>query len=490
MKHSDIKNKADIRALMQKALKENDAEGFSAAFEDMMQCIGEEVKAEYEQHIEELKQNYNTAVLTARGNRLLTIEEKAYYKALAEAMKAEDPKQAVNNLDVVMPETVINKVMEDLETEHPLLSKINFVSTNGAIRMMMNTNGEQMAAWGPLCADIVKELTSGFKEVDTSLLKLSAFIPVCRAMLDLGPEWLDNYIRKILYEALANGMEYGLVDGNGKNEPIGMTRQVGEGVTVTGGVYPRKAKITLNSLTPGAIGNLLGLIAVDPNGKARKVRELIFVVNPQDYFEKVMPATTLMAPDGTYRNDVMPYPMTIIQSGALARGEAILGMAYRYFAAAGSATKGKIEYSDDYRFIEDERVYLIKAYANGMPMDNNAFLYLDISGIKPATWKVEMVEGGEPSAVANLSALRIGSAVLDPVFAAGTTTYAAETTNAHNVINATPEDAEAEINITANDVAVDNGTAATWKDGANTVKIAVKAPSGATKTYTVTVNKA
>ena len=94
-----------------------------------------------------------------------------------------------------------------------------------------------------------------------------------------------------------------------------------------------------------------------------------------------MPATTLMAPDGTYRNDVMPYPMTIIQSGALARGEAILGMAYRYFAAAGSATKGKIEYSDDYRFIEDERVYLIKAYANGMPMDNNAFLYLDISGI-------------------------------------------------------------------------------------------------------------
>ena len=259
MKHSDIKNKADIRALMQKALKENDAEGFSAAFEDMMQCIGEEVKAEYEQHIEELKQNYNTAVLTARGNRLLTIEEKAYYKALAEAMKAEDPKQAVNNLDVVMPETVINKVMEDLETEHPLLSKINFVSTNGAIRMMMNTNGEQMAAWGPLCADIVKELTSGFKEVDTSLLKLSAFIPVCKAMLDLGPEWLDNYIRKILYEALANGMEYGLVDGNGKNEPIGMTRQVGEGVTVTGGVYPRKAKITLNSLTPGAIKKMLKL---------------------------------------------------------------------------------------------------------------------------------------------------------------------------------------------------------------------------------------
>ena len=150
MKHSDIKNKADIRALMQKALKENDVEGFSAAFEDMMQCVGAEVKAEYEEHMEELKQSYNNAVLSARGCHLLTIEEKAYYTALAEAMKAEDPKQAVNNLDVVMPETVINRVMEDLETEHPLLNKINFIGTNGAIKVMMNTSGEEMAVWGPL----------------------------------------------------------------------------------------------------------------------------------------------------------------------------------------------------------------------------------------------------------------------------------------------------------------------------------------------------
>ncbi len=489
MKHSDIKIKAEIRALMQKALKENDVEGFSSAFEDMMQCIGEEVKAEYEDRIEELKQNYNNAVLSARGCRLLTIEEKTYYNALAEAMKAEDPKQAVNNLDVVMPETVINRVMDELETEHPLLSKINFMATNGAIRVMMNTNGEEMAVWGPLCADIVKELTAGFKEVDARLLKLSAFIPVCKAMLDLGPEWLDNFVRRILYEALANGLEYGLVDGTGKDMPIGMTRHVGEGVTVTGGVYPRKNKIKLNALTPDAIGNLLGLMAVDTNGKARKIREVVLLVNPGDYFRKIMPATTLMAPDGTYRNDVMPYPMSIIQTSAVDPGEAVIGLAYRYFAAAGSSTRGRIEYSDDYRFLEDERVYIIKAYANGMPMDDNAFLLLDITDIKPAVWKVEMVEGAAPSAVVNLSALKIGSATMTPAFAAGTTSYEATTTNAKNVINAVPEDAEAEIEITVNDVAVDNGTTVEWKSGANTVKVLVTAPSGATKTYTVTVTK-
>ena len=102
------------------------------------------------------------------------------------AMKEKDPKQALNNLDVVLPETVVDAVFDELQTSHPLLSHIQFMNTRGAIRMMMNTNGYQTAAWGPLCSEVVQELTSGFKEVDTSLLKLAAILPVCKAMLDLG----------------------------------------------------------------------------------------------------------------------------------------------------------------------------------------------------------------------------------------------------------------------------------------------------------------
>lgn len=128
----------------------------------------------------------------------------------------------------------------------------------------------------------MRELTSGFKEVNTNLLKLSAFLPVCKAMLELGPEWLDRYIREILYEALANGLEAGIVNGDGNEKPIGMTRQVGEGVTVTGGVYPKKETIVLDEITPNSIGNLISLLVMSPNGKMRPARRVIFVVNPQD----------------------------------------------------------------------------------------------------------------------------------------------------------------------------------------------------------------
>ena len=487
----DIKTREEYRGLMQKAIKDNDAEGFAAAWEGMCQAVGIEIRAEYDQNLQQLQQEMDSRVLTARGVRQLTSEERNYCQKVIQAMQSGDPKQALANLDVVMPKTIIDSVFEDLRTNHPLLSEIDFVPTAGAIELIMNESGYQEAVWGDLTDEIVKEVTSGFKKVTANLLKLTAFMPVCRAMLDLGPEWMDRYIRECLYEAYANGMEAGFVDGDGKKKPVGMSRQVGEGVVVTGGVYPKKKAVVVTDLSVNTIGNLLGMLAVDPNGKPRKIQHVIMVVNPQDYYLKVMPATTLQAPDGTYRKDVLPHPVKIIESPALDPGEAIFGLGKRYFAPAGTSKDGKIEYSDHYRFLEDERVYVIRGYANGLPKDNNAFLRLDISGLRPATWKAELVDNTPASDNAALIDLKIGSLTLTPEFSADTDAYTASTTNATNTISAIPADAGAEIAVTVSGEAISNGTAAKWNDGENTVKVTVTAPDGVTtKAYTITVTKA
>ena len=493
MRSNDIQSREELRGLMQQAIKNNDTEGFYDAFDKMMQRIELDLTEKYEQTITDMQHEIDTRVLAARGVRQLTSQEREYYQKLSAAMKSGDPRQAVNNLDVVMPETVINSVFEDLRTEHPLLSHIDFMPTNGAIKVIMNTNGYQEAAWGKLCAKIVEELTSGFKEVDASLLKLTAFLPVCKSMLELGPEWLDKYVREVLYEALANGMEAGIVGGDGNDKPIGMNRQVGDGVTVTGGVYPKKEKIKVNDLSPETVGKLLAIMAIAPNGKRRKVRDVLLIVSPDDYYSKVMPATTILLPDGTYRNNVTPVPMTIIESPSVDPGEAIIGLGRQYFGAAGTATGGNIEYSDHYRFLEDERVYLIKAMANGMPKDNNAFQLLDISELQPLTWKVEQVTRPETevSSDATLSDLRIGSLALNPAFSADVTEYSVDTENASNTVTAVPADAGAEVAVVVGDKVISNGTAVTWVTGENAVEIHVTAADGATvNTYTVTVNKA
>ncbi|MEI4896637.1 hypothetical protein Q8G71_35695, partial [Klebsiella pneumoniae] len=83
---------------------------------------------------------------------------------------------------------------------------------------------------------------------------------------------------------------------------------------------------------------------------------------------------------------------------------------------------GRIEYSDDYHFLEDERVYLIKLYANGFPVDNNAFLNLDITGLQPMTYRVTTVPAPAASNDANLSALKLGNLNLTPGFTSSNVT--------------------------------------------------------------------
>lgn len=389
MKNKDVlaMEKAKILEKMNKAIQENDQTAFAAAFEELSMNIQENILAE----VDMIRQNADAAILAGRGTRQLTSEEKNYYEKVIEAMKSSNPKQALADLDVVMPKTTIDAVFEDLTTEHPLLNAINFMNTSGMIEMIMNTDETELATWDTLCAEIVTELTSGFKKVNMSLDKLSAFLPVCKAMLDLGPAWLDRYVRDILQEALYNGLENGIIAGTGKNQPIGMIKQVGEEVQVTGGVYPDKEAIKVTSLDPVTYGTLLATMAKTPKGKPRKVDGVIMVVNPGDYFTKIMPATTFMTPQGTYINNVLPYPTTVIQSTQMPAGKAVIGMGKRYFMGIGTAKSGKIEYSDEYHFLEDERVYLVKLYGHGEPKDNNAFLVLDISELEPMILKVKTV---------------------------------------------------------------------------------------------------
>lgn len=486
MKNLDVLQKAReaIVQKMNEAINKNDTEAFQNAFVELCENIQQNVLEEARGIVEATDQR----ILTSRGTRQLTSKEREYYQKVIDAMKSSNPKQAVENLDVVMPETVINDVFEDLRTNHPLLSKINFQSVAGMTRMMMNTNGYQKAAWGKLCAEIVQELTSGFKEVDVTQKKLSAFLPVCKAMLDLGPEWLDRYVREVLYEALANGMEDGIINGTGKDMPIGMIRQVGDSVSVQGGVYPEKDAIKITKFDDIQLGNAASILAVGENGKTRTVDSLIMLVNPSDYYRKVRPAIQRPAPGGGYVSN-LPFQIDVMQSPAVQVGRAVFGMARLYFAGAGLENEGRITYSDDYRFLEDERVYMIKTYSDGFPVDNNSFLLFDISNLQPAYWKVEVVESTTDTDNAELSDLKIGGHTLTPEFTSETTTYTLTTEDASNTVTAIQKDFTAAVEVTYNDKPVANGSRITWTEGAGNV-VKVKVTDGSqTKTYQVTVTK-
>ena len=368
----------------------------AAAVQDGSPDAVAEAFTAYARHIEDsviaeaqsLAHTTDASILASRGVRQLTGDERNYYCKVIDAMRSDNPRQALSSLDVVLPKATIDAVFEDLTNTHPLLDAINFQNTSGLVEIIVNTGSKQLATWSALSSEIVKELTGGFKKIGMEHNKLAAFLPVCKAMLDLGPEWLDRYVRTLLSEAIYLGLEEAIINGTGKDMPIGMNRQVGDGVTVTGGVYPEKKTVKLTSMDPITYGILLSGMSTTPNGNSRVIESVLMIVNPKDYLTKIMPATTVRGADGTFTRNVFPFPTTVIQSVQVPENRAIIGLGDRYFMGIGTAKSGKIEYSDEYRFLEDERVYLVKLYGHGEPLDNNAFVYADISGLTPYVQEV------------------------------------------------------------------------------------------------------
>lgn len=438
------------------------------------------------------QQQMDCQALASRGARQMTSKEFEYFQSVCEAMKSAEPKQALADVSKAMPVTVIDTVMDEVRSEHPLLNAIDFKNTTGAIKMIYSEDGTIKATWGALSTTITTELSKTIKVLDVTQNKLSAFLPVPQDMGDLGPTWLFNLAIDLLKEAIADGAEESAVDGSGLNGPVGMKKDLSTFASATG--YSDKTAVVVTDFSPVNYGLLVSKIAKKANGKARKVNNVILIVNPIDYFTKVIPATTVRNANGEYVNNVLPIPTEIIQSEALEEGEAVLGIPKQYLMCIGSSSKeGKIQYDDSCQFVEDNRVYKAKLYGNGRPKDNCSFLLLDISGLTPVDQRVVIVNSSDSPIPTNevdatLKSLKIGSLTLSPTFTAGTKTYTTTTTDASNKITATANSSTAEIAIKNGTSDVTNGSTATWADGANTVTITVT-DGNDTETYTVTVTK-
>lgn len=381
--------KAECSAAIVTAMKEQDESKLDAALDGYSQFISEAVQTEL---TAAGNGAIDTVVLATRGIRQLTQAETDFYTKFIEAAKASDPKQAIKNVNEAIPVTVIDTVIDDIRKAHPLLDRINFRNTSLYTKYIYNKTSKPTAVWGKVTSAITNELEGNIDYFDVELKKLTAFMYIPKDMLDLGPAWVDRFVRELLSEFIALSVETAVVDGDGNDKYIGMTRDVSDTASVVGGVYPRKTAVKLSKLSPAVLGGILAEIAKNIDGTARPVVNPIFVVNPFDYFQKVMPATTVLGMDGTYRNDVLPYPMQIIQSAAIEEGSAVIGLPERYFAGIGMSKDGKIEYSDEYKFLEDNRTYAAKFTGNGRPLDNNAFVLCDVSELAAAALEVVLVD--------------------------------------------------------------------------------------------------
>lgn len=331
------------------------------------------------------------AALASRGFRQLTAAETRYYERFIDAMRSANPREAfltmANSDDAALPTTVIEDVLGKVRTDHPLLDAINVVNTQTLTRWVKAKHTEQLAAWGELDSAVNKEITGAFEVVDLGQGKLSCFAVLSMDMLELGPVFVDAYVREALAEAMGAALEAAVVDGKGiKGEPVGMMRSVKEGVSVNQATgYPAKTAKAVTDFSPASYGALVAGLVKDENGRmkpAGSLSTLALVCNAEDYLTKVMPATTVLATNGGYVNGLFPVPTKVIPSEAVPAGKAVLGLLGEYTLFVGG-NRG-LQYSDEYKFLEDQRTFKTVQYANGRADDDTSFMVLNISKLDPA----------------------------------------------------------------------------------------------------------
>ena len=373
------------------AMQSGNAEEIQMAWQEFHNSVADKAKEELRADIEAVQASNDAAILAQRGYRQLTSKETKWYQKIIEALKSNDPKQMFTNIinteneEDLMPSTIVEDVYKNLQEEYPLLKAINFQYVGFITKWILNDHAAQKAVWGNITDEIVKEITSAFKVIDIDQSKLSAFAVIENGMLDLGPTFLDGYIRACLSEAILAGLEEGIVKGTGVKQPIGLIKDIHEGVsfsTETG--YPNKEQIPVKGFSPVEYGALVAKMSVTEAGKKRKVTSVGLICNQNDYLTKVMPATTVLNANGVYVNNLFPVATTVYISNVLEDGEAVLFLEGEYFMGMGGSKNGVIEYSDEYKFFEDQRAFKVKQYGTGRAFDNTSALFLDISGLEPA----------------------------------------------------------------------------------------------------------
>lgn len=328
-------------------------------FEDIMNTTIREANRANEQQ-------WDATILASRGVRQLTTEENKFY---AQAIEIE----SFDGVLELMPPTVYDRVFEDLALDHPLLSRVNFTQLGTTTQWVVRKEGATTAYWGDVCDEIQEMLDSGFKTIEAKSYKLSGFLVVCKAMFELGPEWLDRYVRAIITEVVAAELENVIVTGDGNKKPIGMIRDLDGAVKL--GVYPEKEAVELLSFTPQEIGTKI-LAPTTKNG-TRDATGVVLIINPLDYYTKLFAYGAKQRDDGVWVFGKFPVPeLDIIKCSKVPLNKMISGKPKDYWMGMGKAT---LESSDHVRMIQDQRLYLTRQLANGQPLDNDAFTVFDIT---------------------------------------------------------------------------------------------------------------
>lgn len=367
-----MKNFEEKKQAYMNLLKSEDStpEQLENAFDEMFTALKEDLTEKIT--AEARNEVHDAQILAARGQNVLTSEERKFFNQVIASGGFDE--------DTILPVTTQERVFDDLVSQHPLLEVIGLRDL-GAVTRFIYSDPSKAYAWGALFGEIKGQVSAAFREEQIGQLKLTAFAVIPKDMLELGPEWVERYVRTLLVESYSVGLEYGLVNGRGpaQNEPIGLMKDVDPD---TGAVTDKTSQGTLTfapsekgEIVAGELHDVIKALSTDASGKARKVlNKVVMLVNPVDAIS-VQARNTIQTANGQWVT-ALPYNIQVVESEEIPEKKALFFVKGEYLAAIAGGYK--INKFDQTLAIEDAMLYTMKQFANGKPKDNKTALLYDL----------------------------------------------------------------------------------------------------------------
>lgn len=366
-----MENFEEKKAAYMNLIKEGaDAEKQATAWNEMQDALVGDLTEKITTQVR--NENIDSQILSSRGQNVLTSEERKFFNAVVDFGGFDE--------NSILPVTTQERVFEDLVAAHPLLDAIGLQDL-GAVTRFIYSDPNKTYAWGNLFGEIKGQVGAAFREEQIGQLKLTAFAVIPKDMLELGPVWVERYVRTLLVESYSVGLEYGLVNGRGpaQSEPIGLMKDVDSS---TSAVTTKTSSGTLTfapsefgEVVAGELHDVIKALSTDAKGKSRKVlNKVVMVVNPVDAIS-VQFRNTIQTSNGQWVT-ALPYNIRVVESEEIPTGKALFFVQGEYLAAlAGGYKANKF---DQTLAIEDAMLYTIKQFANGKPKDNKTALLYDL----------------------------------------------------------------------------------------------------------------
>ena len=376
--------KAKEEALQIIKTEENKEEAVIGAIEKMNEALNDElIQRIVEEANSRTEQESEKDFYDRLGLRVLSAKEKEFYEKLVE-----NPKQSIDAGQIdIFPTSIIDLTLENIRTQSELLANVNIAPAG--VKRWLVAEGTGKYSWGGALTidDIKGEIKAKFKAMVTEVNRLTVFMILPKAIKELALAFVDKYCRAILAEQLMNGLEHGVICGEGEKatEPIGLFKQI----EATNGDGKNKDKDLNRDITSFSSKSLANAKKYLSNDGKRKISQILVICNPSDRALYIDPAMQ------DRRGNMIPAVKNLVvaESPECPEGKAGLALPKKYTLAMSDV---KINDYDQTLADQDADLMIGGTYANGRAVDDNVCYVFDPTKLEEFIDKVEVVNNDNP----------------------------------------------------------------------------------------------